>query len=65
MRGRSGQGNMKTYALITAVCGILAVLAHFLFEAPEMVRHYAEETVDNAMQDAVKQEVQRAAATRR
>jgi hypothetical protein len=65
MRRRSGHGNIKTYALITAVCGVLAVLAHFFFEAPDMVRQYAEETVDNAMQDAVKKEVQRAAATRR
>ncbi len=64
MRGRSGHSNIKMYALITAVCGILAVLAHFLFEAPDMVREYAEETVDNAVQDAVKKEV-RAATTRR
>ncbi len=65
MRGRSGHSNIKMYALITAVCGVLAVLAHFLFEAPDAVRQYAEETVDNAVQDAVKKEVQRAATTRR
>ena len=65
MRRRSCSSNFRIYALITAVCGVLAVLAHFLFEASDMVRQYAEETVDNAVQDAVKEEVQRAAAARR
>ena len=65
MRRRSSSSNFRIYALITAVCGVLAVLAHFLFEASDMVRQYAEETVDNAVQDAVKKEVQRAATARR
>ncbi len=65
MPGRRSNSNFRMYALITAVCGLLAVIAHFLFEAPDMVRQYAEETVDNAVQDAVKKEVQRAAATQR
>lgn len=65
MRAMRGNSNFKLYAMITAACGVLAVLAHFLFEAPEMVRQYAEETVDSAMQDAVKKEVQRAAAGHR
>lgn len=63
-RGR-GQSNFKIYAMITVACGILAVIAHFLFEAPDMVRQYAEDAVDNAVQDAVKKEVTRAASTRR
>ena len=62
---RRSTSNFRLYALITAVCGALAVLAHFLFEAPDMVRQYAEEAVDKAAQDAVKKEVQRAATTRR
>ncbi len=65
MPGRRSNSNFRMYALITAVCGLLAVIAHFLFEAPDMVRQYAEEAVDDAVQDAVKKEVQRAAATRR
>lgn len=65
MPGRRSNSNFRLYALITAMCGLLAVLAHFLFEAPDAVRQYAEETVDNAVQYAVKKEVQRAAAARR
>ena len=65
MPRRRGQSNLKVYALITVACGILAVIAHFLFEAPDQVRQYAEEAVDSAVQDAVKKEVQRAATTRR
>jgi len=53
---------MRLYALVTLACSILAVLAHFLFEAPEAMRSYAEEGIDSAVRSAVRTEVKAAAA---
>ena len=53
---------MRLYALVTLACGVLAVLAHFLFEAPAAVRSYAEQELNSAVRSAVREEVKSAAA---
>ena len=60
-RGRK-RSNLRIYALITLACAVLAVLAHFLFEAPEAVRSYAEGEIQSAVRDAVRDEVRSAAS---
>lgn len=59
-RRRRGRYNLRTYVLITLACGVAALLANFLFEAPDQVRQIAEDQVDEAMRKAVRQEVKRA-----
>ena len=56
------KSNIKVYAGLTLACGIIAVLAHFLFEAPDRVREYAEAELDSAVRSAVREEVRAAAA---
>jgi hypothetical protein len=53
---------MRLYLGITLACAALAVLAHFLFEAPGAVRSYAEGQMESAVRDAVREEVRSAAA---
>lgn len=48
--------------LVTIACGVMAVLAHFMFEAPAAVRSYAESEINSAMRSAVRDEVKAAAA---
>lgn len=62
MARRHSRSNFKLYAIITLVCGALAVLAHFLFEAPSKVREYAESEIQSAARDAVRGEVKAAAS---
>lgn len=62
MPRRHRRSQLKVYALITLACGALAVLAHFLFEAPAAVRQYAESELDSAVRDAVRTEVKAAAS---
>lgn len=47
---------------MTLVCGVLAVLAHFLFEAPAAVRSYAEDQINSAVSSAVRSQVKDAAS---
>jgi hypothetical protein len=53
---------MRLYALVTLASALLAVLAHFLFEAPDAVRSYAEQELNEAVRSAVRDEVKAAAA---
>jgi hypothetical protein len=39
---------------MTAACGTMAVLAHYVFEAPAAVRSYAEEQMNSAVREEVK-----------
>ena len=55
---------IRIYVLITIACGFLAVIAHFLFDAPDQVRRYAEQRMDSAVRDAVKSEVKQATQQR-
>ena len=59
IRSRS---NLRLYALVTIACGVMAVLAHFMFDAPAAVRSYAESEINSAMRSAVRDEVKAAAA---
>ncbi|HCV24953.1 MAG: hypothetical protein CME13_09875 [Gemmatimonadetes bacterium] len=61
MRCANKKSNIKIYAGLTVACGIIAVIAHFLFEAPDRVRAYAEAELDSAVRSAVKSEVRTAA----
>ena len=45
----------------TLACAVLAVLAHFLFEAPAAVRSFAEGEIEDAVRSAVREEVRNAA----
>ena len=65
MPRRHRRSNLKLYAIITLVCGVLAVAAHFLFEAPAAVRQYAESELNSAVRDAVRTEVKAAAGEQR
>jgi hypothetical protein len=47
---------------MTGACGIMAVLAHFMFEAPAAVRSYAEDQMNSAVRSAVREEVKAAAS---
>ena len=58
IRSRS---NLRLYVLVTIACGVMAVLAHFMFEAPAAVRSYAENEINSAMRSAVRDEVKAAA----
>ncbi|MEC8991790.1 MAG: hypothetical protein VX656_11140 [Candidatus Latescibacterota bacterium] len=60
MRQRKSS-NIKICAGLNVACGIIAVIAHFLFEAPDRVRAYAEAELDSAVRSAVKSEVRTAA----
>jgi len=60
-RRRRSKSSLRTYLLITLACGAAALLAHFLFEAPDQMRRLAEDQVEEAMRKAVRQEVKRAA----
>jgi hypothetical protein len=42
---------------MTLACGVFAVLAHFLFEAPAAVRSYAEDQINSAVSSAVRSQV--------
>jgi hypothetical protein len=53
---------LRLYALVTLACGVLAVLAHYMFEAPGAVRSYAEDQVESAVRSAVRSEVKAAAS---
>ena len=55
------RSNLKLYAGLTAACGVIAVTAHLLFEAPDRVRAYAEAELETAMRSAVRSEVRAAA----
>ncbi|MDA0334549.1 MAG: hypothetical protein O2782_05235 [bacterium] len=59
---QSRKSNLRLYLLVTLACGVLAVLAHFVFEAPAAVRSYAEQRINSAVRSAVRQEVKAAAA---
>ena len=61
-RRRRTNRKYRLYLGITLACAVLAVLAHFLFEAPAAVRSYAEDRMESAVRDAVRDEVQSAAA---
>ena len=61
-RGHRRRSNLRLYALMTLVCGVLAVLAHFLFEAPAAVRSYAEVQINSAVSSAVRSQVKDAAS---
>lgn len=61
-RGHRRRSNLRLYALMTLVCGVLAVLAHFLFEAPAAVRSYAEDQINSAVSSAVRSQVKDAAS---
>ena len=61
-RRSHNRSNMRTYVLVTLACGVLAVVAHFLFEAPAAVRSYAEQEINSAVRSAVRQEVKAAAS---
>lgn len=60
-----GSKQLKLYVGITLACAVLAVLAHFLFEAPAAVRSYAEQEIETAVRGAVRDEVRSAAAEQR
>jgi len=51
---------LKTYLIIAVACGVVALLAQYLFEAPGQVRRLAEERIESAVRDAVKDEVRQA-----
>ncbi len=61
-RGHRRRSNLRLYALMTLVCGVLAVLAHFLFEAPAAARSYAEVQINSAVSSAVRSQVKDAAS---
>ena len=56
------RSKLKLYAGLTVACGVIAVMAHWLFEAPDRVRAYAEAELETAMRSAVRSEVRAAAA---
>ena len=60
-RRRKGRSNLRLYVLITLACGAVALLANFLFDAPDQMRQIAEDQVEDAMRKAVREEVKRAA----
>ncbi len=60
-RRRRGNPKLRTYVGITLACGALAVLAHYLFEAPAAVRSFAESQVQSAVRGAVRDQVKAAA----
>ena len=53
---------LKYYVIIAVACGVVALVAQYLFEAPDRVRRLAEERIESAVRDAVKDEVRRAQA---
>ncbi len=61
-RRSNRRSNLRIYLLVTVACGVLAVFAHFLFEAPAAVRSYAEQEINSAVRSAVRQEVKAAAS---
>ncbi len=61
-RGHRRSSNLRLYALMTLACGVFAVLAHFLFEAPAAVRSYAEDQINSAVSSAVRSQVKDAAS---
>ncbi len=61
-RHRRSSSNLKMYAGLTVACGVIAVVAHFLFEAPDRIRAYAEAEIETAVRSAVQSEVRAAAA---
>lgn len=50
---------LRYYLIIAVACGVVALLAQYLFEAPGQVRRLAEERIESAVRDAVKDEVRR------
>ena len=56
------RSSTRLYVLVTVACGVLAVLAHFMFEAPAAVRSYAENQMNSAVRSAVRDEVKAAAS---
>ena len=56
------RSSTRLYMLVTVACGVLAVLAHFMFEAPAAVRSYAENQMNSAVRSAVRDEVKAAAS---
>jgi hypothetical protein len=59
-RHRRRSTPLKYYVIIAAACAAVAVLAQFLFDAPDQVRRLAEEKLDSAVREAVQDEVRRA-----
>ena len=56
-RRRSGPStSFRTYVLITAACGLLALLVNFLYDAPEKVSEFADKRLQSAVNDAIKAE---------
>jgi len=51
---------LKYYAIIAMTCGLVALLAQYLFDAPDQIRRLTEERIESAVRDAVKDEVRRA-----
>ncbi|MBT3346475.1 MAG: hypothetical protein HN712_20000 [Gemmatimonadetes bacterium] len=62
MPRRRKKSNLKIYAGLTVACGIIAIVAHFLSDAPDRVREYAEAEFQGAVRSAVREEVRAAAA---
>ncbi|MFH1568930.1 MAG: hypothetical protein ABIL09_13110 [Gemmatimonadota bacterium] len=50
----------RVYLAIAAACAVLAVVAHFLFGAPEQLRRLAEQRLESAVREAVRTEARRA-----
>ena len=48
--------SFKTYVLITAACGLLALLVNLLYDAPEKVSEFADKRLQSAVNDAIKAE---------
>lgn len=53
---------LRMYLIIAATCGVVALLAQYLFDAPDQMKRLAEERIQSAVRDAVKDEVRRATA---
>lgn len=50
--------SFRTYVLITAACGLLALLVNLLYDAPEKVSEYADKRIQSAVNDAIKAEME-------
>jgi len=52
---------IKTYVFIFLLCGVAAVVLDFLYEVPDKAKQFAEESVNAAIRNAVRAEVESAA----
>ena len=58
---RHSATGFKTYLLIFLLCGVAAVVLDFLFGVPDKAKQFAEDSVNAAVRNAVRAEVQAAA----